>query len=281
MNKNEISNLKMQGFILQNDGKHFALRIKTDAGCMDSEKIDKLSEISKKYGRNYISFTVRLCVEIPWINYEDIPKIKEELKNSSLISGGTGNTVRPLVACKGTVCTHGLIDSQKICNELDSLFFGKKLPHKFKIGISGCPNNCAKAQLNDVGIIGQRIPKINEENCNGCTLCLKSCSVDAITIVDKKAVVNYEKCVNCGKCGESCKRKCISLKDGVLISVGGKFGKKYKIGENIGIYDAPNLEKIVSEIMDYFKENADSHERFGDTIDRTGISSLKEKLKDY
>ena len=34
------------------------------------------------------------------------------------------------------------------------------LPHKFKIAVGGCPNNCVKPNLNDVGIIGQRIPEV-------------------------------------------------------------------------------------------------------------------------
>ena len=29
------------------------------------------------------------------------------------------------------------------------------LPHKFKIGISGCPNGCTKPKENDLGIMGQ------------------------------------------------------------------------------------------------------------------------------
>ena len=32
-----------------------------------------------------------------------------------------------------------------------------KLPHKFKIAVGGCPNNCVKPDLNDLGVIGQRI----------------------------------------------------------------------------------------------------------------------------
>ena len=32
------------------------------------------------------------------------------------------------------------------------------LPHKFKIAVGGCPNNCVKPDLNDLGIVGQRVP---------------------------------------------------------------------------------------------------------------------------
>ena len=32
--------------------------------------------------------------------------------------------------------------------------FGHDLPHKFKFGVTGCQNNCLKAEENDVGIKG-------------------------------------------------------------------------------------------------------------------------------
>jgi dissimilatory sulfite reductase (desulfoviridin) alpha/beta subunit len=46
---------------------------------------------------------------------------------------------------------------------LDERFFGKKLPAKFKIGITGCKNDCAKAEINDLGFMGQLSPEANGE----------------------------------------------------------------------------------------------------------------------
>ncbi|HKM14171.1 MAG TPA: hypothetical protein VJY42_04590, partial [Candidatus Methanomethylophilaceae archaeon] len=63
----EKRRLKGQGFICQNDGEHFACRVLTKDGCLNTEESQKVSEIAEKYGRGYISFTVRLSVEIPWI----------------------------------------------------------------------------------------------------------------------------------------------------------------------------------------------------------------------
>ena len=52
--------------------------------------------------------------------------------------------------------------------------------------------------------------KINEETCNGCSLCKKVCLYDAIEIVDGKAIVN-ENCVFCGACIEVCKLNSIEI----------------------------------------------------------------------
>ena len=35
---------------------------------------------------------------------------------------------------------------------------GVKLPGKFKIGVGGCPNNCIKPNLNDLGVAGAILP---------------------------------------------------------------------------------------------------------------------------
>ena len=59
-----------------------------------------------------------------------------------------------------------------------------KLPHKFKIAVGGCPNNCVKPNLNDIGIIGQRIPEFEAEKCRGCKVCQieNTCKVKAVKL---------------------------------------------------------------------------------------------------
>lgn len=47
---------------------------------------------------------------------------------------------------------------------------------------------------------------IDEENCNGCTLCLKRCPTDAITGEPKQVhKIDGEKCIKCGICYDTCK----------------------------------------------------------------------------
>lgn len=48
--------------------------------------------------------------------------------------------------------------------------------------------------------------KVNLEKCIGCSLCVRSCAVNAIQIVEKKAVIDTAKCTLCAACVEACKK---------------------------------------------------------------------------
>ncbi|MBU1113294.1 MAG: electron transfer flavoprotein subunit alpha [Candidatus Omnitrophica bacterium] len=53
--------------------------------------------------------------------------------------------------------------------------------------------------------------KVILDKCVGCGLCLKVCPVDAIKLVDKKAVIDLDKCTLCGACPDSCKFEAIII----------------------------------------------------------------------
>ena len=53
--------------------------------------------------------------------------------------------------------------------------------------------------------------KSNIELCNGCEVCVKRCQMDAIDMVDEKAVVNLDRCIGCGNCVPYCGQKAMTL----------------------------------------------------------------------
>lgn len=150
----ELARLKGQGFLLMKDKEQFACRIIYPAGIATSQMLRDTAYLADKYAKGSVSVTVRLNVELTGIPYENIEPMKKEMEDMGLLYGGTGAKIRPLVCCKGTVCKFGMIDTQALCKELHEKFYGMDLPHKFKINITGCPNNCAKAQLNDLAFMG-------------------------------------------------------------------------------------------------------------------------------
>ena len=45
-------------------------------------------------------------------------------------------------------------DSLTIGMKLDGKYHGTVLPGKFKLGVSGCPNQCAETCIKDIGLVG-------------------------------------------------------------------------------------------------------------------------------
>ena len=280
MNKDIITKLKGEGFIAQKQEGYFSVRILTMAGNLSSKELGDLTNIAEKYGRGYIGFTTRLSVEIPWVKFQDIDRVKEEITKAGLKHGGTGKKVRPIVACKGTVCTHGIFDTQKLCSELHDKYFGESMPAKFKIGIVGCPNNCAKASLNDIGFMGQKKVKFDFERCKNCGLCVSVCRAKVLEKGDQSIKFDEEQCVNCGACEKVCQFEAISIeKEGLAVFVGGKFGRQYRIGNKIeSIYKVEEADEIVKKITDYYKESAIGAERLSSMIDRIGWEVVETDL---
>ena len=136
----------------------------------------KVAEVSEKYGEGYVHLTSRQGVEIPFIKLDQIDEVKAALAEGDVVPGVCGPRVRTITACQGAaICPSGCIDTYALAEELDERYFGRELPHKFKFGVTGCQNNCLKAEENDVGIKGGIKVAWQEEKCIQCGVCVKAC----------------------------------------------------------------------------------------------------------
>ena len=152
-----------------------------------------------------------MTVEFSGIPYESIDDVVKELAEAGLTTGGTGARVRPVTACKGTTCVFGFYDTQALGQKVHDRFYegmgSVRLPHKFKIAVGGCPNNCVKPGLNDFGVYGQSVPEQDLDKCRSCAKCgvIERCPVHCVSRGPAgKIVVDKEKCTNCGKCIKAC-----------------------------------------------------------------------------
>ena len=147
----------------------FNVRTITRNGRITTDEVRAIAEAADKYGSGKIAMTSRLTIEIQGVKYENIEPMIAFLQSKGLDCGGTGAKVRPVVSCKGTTCQYGLIDTFSLSEKIHEKFYigyhGVALPHKFKIAVGGCPNNCVKPELNDLSVIGQRYPEVDLERC--------------------------------------------------------------------------------------------------------------------
>ena len=286
--KEDIARVKGLGFLRDKLTEDcFNGRVITVNGKITAEKLDAISTAAKLYGNGEVAFTTRGCVEIQSIPYENIEKISDYLLENGLEFGGTGPKVRPIVSCKGTTCTFGLIDTFGLAEEIHHLFYkgyrSVKLPHKFKIAVGGCPNNCVKPDINDIGIIGQNVMVVDKEICRGCKVCSlqKGCPMNAVNVVDDKAEIDRNACINCWRCKKLCPFGALKVEtSGYKMHIGGRWGKKVARGIKLNkIFETKEeLLKAVEKTILFFKEKGNAGERFSDTINRIGFENAEKEI---
>ena len=179
--------LKKGGFMKQKQKGYGSLRLAVVGGNLTAENIKTVAEVAEKYGKGYVHMTSRQGIEIPFIQVEDLDKVKEELASGGVKTGVCGPRVRTVTACQGSeICPSGCIDTYTLAKELDARYCGRELPHKFKFGVTGCQNNCLKAEENDVGIKGGMTVTYKEDACISCGVCVKACRTEALSMKDGK-----------------------------------------------------------------------------------------------
>jgi dissimilatory sulfite reductase (desulfoviridin) alpha/beta subunit len=147
--------LKLKGFFQQAQKDRFSLRLCSSGGTMSTAYLKKAVEIADTYGGGQIHFTTRQQIEIPNIHVEKVEALQKFLADEGIKTFIGGPVVRSVVACLGSaVCKFGQIETGDFAKEIHDTYFGRQLPAKLKIAITGCRNNCAKVEANDIGIRG-------------------------------------------------------------------------------------------------------------------------------
>lgn len=284
----DIKRVKGLGFL--RDKRYpdvFNARVITRNGRITTDEHRAIAEAADRFGSGQVAMTTRLTMEIQGVRYENIQPLMDFLSAYGLTTGGTGALVRPVVSCKGTTCQYGLIDTYALSEKIHERFYvgyhNMPLPHKFKIAVGGCPNNCVKPDLNDLGVVGQRVPVPDTEKCRGCKKCQieKSCPIHAAKLEDGKISIDPDACNHCGRCKGKCPFGAVEeYREGYKILIGGRWGKKTACGRPL-----PRLFTTEEEVMTVidraillFREEGIAGERFADTVARLGFDYVSGKL---
>lgn len=284
----EVARVKGLGFLRdKNTTDCFNCRVITVNGKITTQQVKAIAAAAEQFGSGEIAMTTRQTIEIQKIPYSNIDALCAYLAENNMQPGGTGPKVRPVVSCKGTTCQYGLIDTFDLSEKIHKRFYegyhNVKLPHKFKIAVGGCPNNCVKPDLNDLGIIGQRVPVVNFNTCRGCKNCAieNNCPIHAAKVVDETITIPSDQCNGCGRCYQKCPfhafDDCIT---GYRIYIGGRWGKKVARGTPLNriITSEEEVIAIVEKAIVLFRDQGIAGERFADTIARLGFENVESQL---
>jgi NAD(P)H-nitrite reductase large subunit len=142
-----------KGVIIQRDKQTYAIAPHLPCGVVTPDTLRKLADVADKYHLAALKVTSAARIALVGIQEDQVDAVWADL---GLAPGAAiGLCVRSVKACPGTTfCKRGQQDSLGIGMLLDQKYHGMQLPGKLKIGVSGCPNDCAETCIKDVALIG-------------------------------------------------------------------------------------------------------------------------------
>ena len=118
------------------------------------QELNPNSQAAEKYGAT-VKVTGGMRIDLLGVKKEDLPAIWHDLNEAGMVSGHAYTKgLRTVKTCVGSDwCRFGTQDSTGLGIKLEKRLWGSWTPHKVKLGVSGCPRNCAEATCKDLGII--------------------------------------------------------------------------------------------------------------------------------
>ena len=143
-----------KGVIIQRDKETYAVAPHLPCGVVTPAILRKLADAAEKFQCAALKCTSAERIALVGIREEDVDAVWQELGMSP--GAAVGLCVRSVKACPGTTfCKRGQQDSLGVGMKLDAEYHGMELPGKLKIGVSGCPNQCAETCIKDIGLVGK------------------------------------------------------------------------------------------------------------------------------
>ncbi len=277
------------------------IRVNQPSGWFYTTKaLRKICDIWDKYGSGLTNFHGATGdIILLGTTTENLQPCFDELSDEAGFDlGGSGSVLRTPSCCVGPArCEWSCIDTLDICNDITHEFQDElhrpMWPYKFKIKISGCPNDCVAAiARSDMPIIGTwrdsiQIDQTEVRNYKNNGLDIQSevislCPTQALSWDDNKQELkfNVEDCVRCMHCiNRMPKALRPGREKGATILIGGK--APIIRGAFMSWVLVPfmkmeppytEFKELARKIWDWWDENGKTRERVGELIERKGMA---------
>jgi len=124
-------------------------------GLTSPRELRAIADVAERYGIPEVKVTGGQRIDLFGVKKEDLPAVWRDLNAAGMVSGHAyGKALRTVKTCAGSRwCRFGTQDSTGLGVKLERMTWGSWMPHKFKLGVSGCPRNCAEATIKDFGVV--------------------------------------------------------------------------------------------------------------------------------
>jgi ferredoxin-nitrite reductase len=165
----ELERFKWVGMYPQRQGGDaFMMRIKVPGGVLTAAQVREIGvaadafaegpDDSPVFGNRYADLTTRQDIQLHWIRIADVPRIWQRFWDVGLTTvQACGDSARNVCSCPVSGIDAGeLVEAFPVAQAISAFFTGNReyanLPRKFKIAVSGCQEDCARVEINDIGL---------------------------------------------------------------------------------------------------------------------------------
>lgn len=273
-----------------------ALRIRVPGGSLEAKYFSLIQSIAEDYGNGLVHITTRQGFEVPFIDFDKIPEINKKIR-PLIESLGLDMTVtddgypaagtRNISACIGNrVCPFGNDDTTRLAKKIEKTIFPNDF--HFKVAVTGCPNDCVKAHMQDFGIICTTEPQYDVNRCISCEACVKNCEkkvTGALSMNGFNVVKDADKCIGCGECILKCPTGAWSRSKTPYyrMVIMGRTGKKNpRIAMPFLKWASEDvILSIIKNTYDFVSRHIDKtlvKEHIGYIVDRVGYQTFKQEV---
>jgi ferredoxin-nitrite reductase len=165
----EQERLKWVGMYPQRQGGDaFMMRIKVPGGVMTAAQVREVGvaadafaegpDDSAVFGNRYADLTTRQDIQLHWIRIADVPRIWQRFWEVGLTTvQACGDSARNVCSCPVSgIDEKEVVEAFPVARAISAYFTGNReyanLPRKWKVAVTGCTEDCARVEINDVGL---------------------------------------------------------------------------------------------------------------------------------